>query len=99
MQQSGCALSIGTSYTIEKSVSFDFGADSGDSMTAVLSLGIAFSYAVSKTTSTETQYTMDDGKCGQWYKVPILKASCGSVSEYNINFGKSSRKMTLSASN
>lgn len=84
-----CSVTVGQSYTVEKSVSANFGLEGAGPLEAILSAGIAFSYAVSETRSVEVGQTMS-GVCGQWYKVPILKHSCGTLSEYEPNFSEHS---------
>ncbi|EPE33428.1 hypothetical protein GLAREA_06441 [Glarea lozoyensis ATCC 20868] len=83
----GCSLTVGKSYTIEKSVSASLGLEGAGPLESVLSAGISFSYTVAETNTLEQGYDFGEGKCGQWYKAPVLKNSCGTLSEYEPNFG------------
>jgi hypothetical protein len=65
------------------------GLEGARPLESVLSAGISFSYTVSVTNTLEQSYDFGEGKCGQWYKAPVLKNSCGTLTEYEPNFGRS----------
>ncbi|KAK0100187.1 hypothetical protein ONS95_008525 [Cadophora gregata] len=82
-----CYLEEGESFTVEKSVSINFGLEGPGPLESVLSAGIGFGIAISETPSLTQGFTFGDGACGWWYKVPVIIHSCGTLSEYEPNFG------------
>ncbi|KAK0114866.1 hypothetical protein ONS96_013346 [Cadophora gregata f. sp. sojae] len=66
-----CYLEEGESFTVEKSVSINFGLEGPGPLESVLSAGIGFGIAISETPSLTQGFTFGDGACGWWYKVPL----------------------------